>query len=90
MRYGAAKGSSRLTERVEALLASLEILPLEKDCDRCYAEIRSDLDRRGTPIGPNDLLIAAHALALDLTLVTGNVEEFARVPRLVFENWLTS
>lgn len=91
LRYGAAKkGSSRLTERVEALLASLEILPLEKDCDRCYAEIRSDLDRRGTPIGPNDLLIAAHALALDLALVTGNVEEFARVPRLVFENWLTS
>ncbi len=91
LRYGAAKkGSPQLTARVEAVLASLDILPLEKDCDRCYAEIRSHLERRGTPIGPNDLLIAAHALALDLTLVTDNVEEFERVPGLAVENWLSS
>ena len=48
------------------------------------------LDGEGTPIGPNDLLIAAHALALDLTLVTANVEEFSRVPGLRIENWLVS
>lgn len=89
LRYGAArKGSPQLSERVETLLESLEVLPLDKDSDRRYAEIRSHLDRLGKPIGPNDLLIAAHTLALDLILVTDNVEEFARVPGLSAENWL--
>lgn len=89
LRYGAAKkGSPQLTERIGLLLASLEIHPLDKDADQRYAEIRSHLDRAGTPIGPNDLLIAAHALALDLTLVTDNVAEFVRVPGLAVENWL--
>jgi len=91
LRYGAAKkGSPQLSERVETLLESLEVLPLDKDSDRHYAEIRSHLDRLGTPIGPNDLLIAAHSLALDLILVTDNVEEFARVPDLSAENWLAT
>lgn len=89
LRYGAAKkGSTQLSERVEALLGSLEIFPLDKEADRHYAEIRAHLDRLGKPIGPNDLLIAAHTLALDLTLVTDNVDEFTRVPRLPVENWL--
>jgi tRNA(fMet)-specific endonuclease VapC len=89
LRYGVAKkGSSRLSERVESLLESLEALPLDKEADRRYAEIRSHLDKQGRPIGPNDLLIAAHAMALDLTLVTHNVEEFSRVPDLRLENWL--
>lgn len=90
LRYGAAKKASpRLTERVDVVLSSLEILPLDKDSDRWYAVIRLHLDRAGTPIGPNDLLIAAHARSLDLTVVTANVEEFARVPGLATENWLT-
>lgn len=50
--------------------------------------MRTHLERRGTPIGPNDLLIAAQALALDLTVVSANVDAFARVPRLPVENWL--
>lgn len=91
LRYGAAKkGSPQLSERVESILGSLEILPLDKESDRRYAEIRSHLDRIGKPIGPNDMLIAAHTLALDLILVTDNVEEFARVPLLPIEDWLTS
>lgn len=91
LRYGAArKGSPQLAERVETLLESLEVLPLDKDSDRRYAEVRSHLDRLGKPIGPNDLLIAAHTLALDLVLVTDNVEEFGRVPGLSIENWLAS
>lgn len=89
LRYGAAKKQSpQLSERIEVLLGSIEVLPLDKESDRRYAEVRSHLDRLGKPIGPNDLLIAAHALALELTLVTDNVEEFARVPGLAFENWL--
>jgi tRNA(fMet)-specific endonuclease VapC len=89
LRYGAARsGSPRLSTRVESLLQSLEVLPLDQESDRHYAEIRMHLDRIGQPIGPNDLLIAAHTLALDLILVTHNVDEFARVPRLALENWL--
>lgn len=89
LRFGAAeKGSARLTERVEALLEILEILPLDAGVDRHYAEIRNRLERAGKPIGANDLLIAAHARSLDLTLVTGNVREFRRVRDLVYENWL--
>jgi len=91
LRYGAAKkGSPRLSERVEILLDSLEVLPLEKESDRHYAEVRLRLERSGKSIGPNDMLIAAHALALDLILVTDNAEEFARVPDLSVENWLAS
>lgn len=90
LRFGAAKkGSARLSGRIESLLASLEVLALDKESDRRYAEIRWYLEQRGTPIGPNDLLIAAHALALDLTLVTDNVEEFSRIPELQLENWLS-
>ena len=89
LRYGAAKkGSPQLSERVEVILESLEVLPLDKEADRRYAEIRLHLERLGKPIGPNDLLIAAHARALDLTLVTDNVEEFGRVPGLSTEAWL--
>lgn len=91
LRYGAAKkGSPRLADRVDQLLAGLEILPLERGADHQYAEIRAHLQRAGLPIGPNDLLIAAHALALGLTLVTANVGEFSRVPGLAIENWLAA
>ena len=91
LRFGAKKkGSARLEERVDEVLASLEVLPLDKDSDRHYAEIRTYLSRQGRPVGSNDLLIAAHTLALDLILVTDNVEEFARVPGLAIENWLAA
>jgi tRNA(fMet)-specific endonuclease VapC len=88
LRYGAAKsGSSQLSERIDLLLSALEILPLEPPADLRYGELRHHLTRRGTPIGPNDLLIAAHALAAELTLVTANKREFDRVPSLRVENW---
>lgn len=67
---------------------SIEILPVEPPADQVYADIRAHLARQGKPIGPNDLFIAAHALSLDLTLVTANVGEFSRVPNLRIENWL--
>jgi len=91
LRFGAKKkGSSRLEERVDDVLASLEVLPLDKEADRHYADVRAHLSRRGQPIGSNDLLIAAHTLALDLVLVTDNLDEFARVPGLSIENWLAA
>ena len=90
LRFGAAKsGSSKLADRVDLLLSALDVLPLESPADRHYGEIRQRLTRRGTPIGPNDLLIASHALSLDLTMVTANAGEFSRVPGLRIENWLS-
>ena len=88
LRYGAERrGSSRLTRQLEAVFSAIDVLPLEEPVDRHYGAIRSELERVGQPIGSNDLLIAAHAKALDLILVTNNVREFRRVPGLVVEDW---
>ena len=89
LRFGAErKGSFRLLHEVEMILDRIPIVPLAEPTDRAYAAIRHELAARGTPIGATDVLIAAHALALDLTLVTANVREFSRVPGLRVENWL--
>ena len=89
LRFGAVKrGSPRLSTRVKELLDTLDVVGFEVPADVVYAELRAGLERRGGPIGGNDLLIAAHALALDLTLVTANEREFSRVPDLRIENWL--
>ena len=91
LRYGVAKrGSSLLASRVNQLLDAIEILPLEPKADQHYGRIRSQLEKTGTPIGGNDLLIAAQALATDAVLVTDNVREFKRVKGLLVENWLRS
>ena len=89
LRFGAAKsGSTQLTDRVDIILSALEILPFEPPADRHYADIRQQLTRRGEIIGPNDLLIAAHARSQNLTVITANTREFLRVPELGVENWL--
>jgi tRNA(fMet)-specific endonuclease VapC len=91
LRYGAAKkGSPRLSAQLESILQVLAVLPLEPDADRHYGEIRTYLERRGRPIGANDLLIAAHARAAGLQLVTRNAGEFARVPGLKVASWPAS
>lgn len=88
LRYGAMKrNSKRLSAQLDAVLSALEILPLESSADLRYAQIRVTLERARTPIGPNNMLIAAHALALDLALVTGNTREFGRVPMLNAVDW---
>lgn len=89
LRFGAAKrDSARLTARVEAILAVLPVLALEPPADQDYGDLRTAIERKGTPIGANDMLIAAHALATGRVLVTDNVEEFRRVPKLKVVNWL--
>jgi tRNA(fMet)-specific endonuclease VapC len=72
---------------INLILSALDVLPLEPAADRHYGEIRLRLARQGTPIGPNDLLIAAHARALNLAVVTANVRKFLRVPDLRVDNW---
>ncbi|NEP84636.1 MAG: type II toxin-antitoxin system VapC family toxin [Okeania sp. SIO3B3] len=73
---------------LEAFTAPLEILPYDAAVGRSYGQVRSELEKRGTPIGSMDLLIAAHALSLDLTLVTNNTREFKRVKDLKLANWI--
>jgi tRNA(fMet)-specific endonuclease VapC len=89
LRYGIAKkGSARLRGQLEAIFAALDVLAFEAPADDAYARIRARLDQSGKPIGANDLLIAAHALALGHTVVTDNEREFSRIPELSVENWL--
>lgn len=89
LRYGAAKKrASRLSHQLEQLLAVIDVVALEAPASVAYGILRADLERRGRVIGPNDLLIAAHALSLGYALVTDNEAEFRRIPELVVENWL--
>ena len=89
LRYGAAKKASlRLTTQLEAILQAIDVLAFEQPADTVYGELRTRLERAGQSIGANDLLIAAHALALDCTMVTDNAREFSRVKDLRVENWL--
>lgn len=89
LRYRALKkGSPRLSRDVEQSLLRIAVIPFEAPADAIYAEIRDALTRSGQLIGPVDLFIAAHALALDLTLITANIREFSRVPGLPVDNWL--
>jgi tRNA(fMet)-specific endonuclease VapC len=89
LRYGAAKrASSRLSEQLEAVLGAIDVLALEPPADIVYGELRARLERSGRPIGANDILIAAQALALGHTIVTDNERELSRIDDLLLENWL--
>src|ERR1700722_6037167 len=89
LRYGAAKkGSQRLTAQLEAVLGALDVLPFEAPADEAYGLIRARLERAGQPVGANDLLIAAHAVAVGCVIVTDNESEFGRIEGLLRENWL--
>ncbi|MGD0571207.1 MAG: type II toxin-antitoxin system VapC family toxin [Candidatus Sulfotelmatobacter sp.] len=89
LRYGAAKkNSARLSAQLETVLRALEVLPFDAPADAIYGSLRTELERAGKPIGANDLLIAAQALALGYTIVTDNEKEFARVADLRRQNWL--
>ena len=90
--YGAYRLEDRagvLLQRLdETLLPNLPVIPFDASAARRYGETRAELERRGTPIGDADLRIASIALDRDLTVVTGNVRHFEKVPGLPVENWL--
>jgi tRNA(fMet)-specific endonuclease VapC len=86
--FGVAKsGSARNRQALEMFLAPLTVLPFDEAAVWSYGDLRADLERRGTPIGSLDTLIAAHALSLRATLVTNNTREFSKVPGLQLDNW---
>ena len=90
--YGANRVPARadfLLEQLDRrLLSNLPALPFDAAAARRYGEVRAELERQGRPIGEADLRIGAIALARDLTVVTGNVRHFQRIPDLLVENWL--
>jgi tRNA(fMet)-specific endonuclease VapC len=90
LRLGVRKSRRQVenTAALEDFLAFCLVLDWPQEASSLYAEIRADLESQGRPIGSNDLLIAAHALWLGSTLVTINLEEFARVPGLNTDNWI--
>lgn len=89
LEYGAAKKpSARGLANLAMIMSVLPVAPLEPAVGLVYGRIRAELERRGMPVGPNDTWIAAHALSLNLTLITANVREFSRVTGLAVENWL--
>lgn len=86
--FGVAKGlSARNRSALETFLLPLSIAPFDITAAFAYGDLRAELARRGTPIGPLDMQIAAHALCLGVTLVTNNEREFGKVPGLTVENW---
>ena len=89
--FGVAKsGSPRNRQALEMFLAPLTILPFDTPVVWAYGDLRADLERRGTPIGSLDTMIAAHALSQQVLLVTNNTREFAKVPGLLLDNWATA
>jgi tRNA(fMet)-specific endonuclease VapC len=89
LRYGCVKrNSKRLLKAVDDLPEEIEVLPFDIPADVEYGGIRSALENAVKPIGANDLLIAAHASAVNATIVTANVDEFKRIHGLKVENWL--
>jgi tRNA(fMet)-specific endonuclease VapC len=92
LRFGVAKSASpkRAGSNLRTLLAKVAVVPFDEDATERYGELRATLERRGSPIGPLDTLIAAHALSLGWGLITHNTREFRRVPGLRVEDWLAA
>ena len=88
--YGAAKSqqSGKNLQALDEFLYPLTFYDFDKDAAGAYGNVRTQLERQGTPIGSNDLFIAAHALSLNATLVTNNTREFSHVSELRLENWI--
>jgi tRNA(fMet)-specific endonuclease VapC len=89
LRFGAeTKRSQKLRKAISAFVSDVEVLPFDETAAERFATVAADLTRRGTPIGVLDTLIAAHALALGLIVVTNNTRHFGQVKGLKVENWL--
>jgi tRNA(fMet)-specific endonuclease VapC len=91
LRFGTAKSTQpkRAAANLNALLSKVGVVPFDEAATTRYGELRALLERRGSPIGPLDTLIAAHALSMRWTLATHNVREFRRVPGLAVDDWLS-
>jgi len=92
LQYGVEKSKNKNTNQdaLDEFLLPLTILPFHGEkLVTCYGGIRASLESKGKTIGPLDMLIAAHALSLDLTIISNNIKEFSRIPNLKCENWIS-
>lgn len=89
LRNGVAKSTHREknTKALEEFIVPLEVVSFDEAAAHVYGEIRATLEKSGTPIGAMDMLIAAHAVSLGISLVTNNTREFVRIPSLNVINW---
>ena len=89
LRYGADKSQRRSEnhDNIDVLVGDIPCFDFDAEAAAVFGRIRADLERRGEPIGPYDLLIAAHTISLGLTLVSDNLREFRKVRGLTVENW---
>lgn len=89
LRFGATKSqaSSRAHQALDLFLLPLDVAAFDEEAAHAYGSVRAQLEKKGTPIGPLDTLIAAHAIALGIVLVTNNTREFRRVKGLTVEDW---
>jgi tRNA(fMet)-specific endonuclease VapC len=93
LQYGVEKSRNKKTNQnaLDEFLLPLTILPFHgKRLVTCYGKIRAFLESKGRTIGPLDMLIASHALDLDLTIISNNINEFSRIPHLKCENWISA
>lgn len=90
LKYGVERSSSKkMNQRIVTdFVSHLDVLPWNMDAADHYGKLRSSLEKKGTPIGNMDLLIASHALSGKCILVSNNLREFKRVPGLKYENWI--
>lgn len=88
--YGAEKSSQveRNLSVIEGLAARLDVMPFDEKAAAHFGQLRAELAKAGKSIGPYDLMIAGHARALGLVLITNNLKEFERVPGLRLDNWV--
>lgn len=88
LRYGAVRRkSTKLQHLIDAFTSNVTVMPFDEGCATQFGHIASELAERGTSIGEFDVLIAAHAMTLEVTLVTNNVKHFRRVPELKVDTW---
>lgn len=89
MYFGAAKSNNpnKNLQTLRGFLGAIICLPFDERCAYLFGALRADLEKRGTPIGPYDMLIAAQALSTKSILVTNNLREFQHVPGLIVQNW---
>ena len=88
--YGVSKSSKPEQNKIALMqfVAPLEILPYDDEAAQYYGDLRTHLEKQGTPIGSLDMLIAAHALSIACTLITNNEKEFIRIPNIKIDNWV--
>lgn len=90
LQYGVERSSSKKLNQqvINDFISRLLVLPWDNKAAIEYGKLRNTLNKKGTPVGNMDLMIASHAVSLKMTIVSNNLKEFRRIPKLQYENWV--